>query len=130
MPRYRYPQIAESDVIPRALFEGRRRLLRQGAALALLVPLAITSFQRVRAAMGNRAWHWLHRLVYVSAGLGVTHLWILTRADYLVPSLYVGVFVVLVLFRLTDVMLVWHSRFTTERRGSLCASIWQCWPVA
>ena len=35
MPRYRYPNIAESEVTPRTLFEGRRRLLRQGVALGV-----------------------------------------------------------------------------------------------
>ncbi|WP_245904454.1 sulfite oxidase heme-binding subunit YedZ [Billgrantia lactosivorans] len=72
------------------------------AALLLLAPLAVTSFGRVRRAMGWTAWHWLHRLVYVAAGLGVTHFWILTRADYLWPSLYAGALAVLVLLRLYD----------------------------
>ncbi|KAA0013634.1 sulfoxide reductase heme-binding subunit YedZ [Billgrantia pellis] len=72
------------------------------AALLLLVPLAITSFARVRQAMGWTAWHWLHRLVYVSAALGVAHYWILTRADYLLPSLFAAVLAALVLFRLID----------------------------
>lgn len=40
MARYRYPAIAESEVTPRALFERRRRFLKQGAALgaAALLP--------------------------------------------------------------------------------------------
>ncbi|MCE9663903.1 sulfoxide reductase heme-binding subunit YedZ [Halomonas sp. M5N1S17] len=74
------------------------------AALLLLVPLAITSFRRVQQAMGYRAWHWLHRLIYVSAALGVTHLWVLTRADYLVPSILAAVLAGLTVFRLVDAM--------------------------
>lgn len=74
------------------------------AALLLLVPLAITSFASIRRAMGARAWHWLHRLIYVSAALGVTHLWILTRADYLMPMVAVGVLAVLVTFRIVDAL--------------------------
>jgi methionine sulfoxide reductase heme-binding subunit len=72
------------------------------AGLLLLVPLAITSFHRARRMMGDRAWHWLHRLVYVSAALGITHLWMLTRADYRLPALAAAVLVVLVIFRLVD----------------------------
>ncbi|SDJ83384.1 sulfite oxidase heme-binding subunit YedZ [Billgrantia gudaonensis] len=75
------------------------------AGLTLLVPLAVTSFKRVRQAMGEHAWHWLHRLVYVSAALGVTHLWILTRADYLMPSLFLAVLLLLVAFRIVDAIL-------------------------
>jgi len=70
--------------------------------LVLLVPLALTSFKRARQAMGERAWHWLHRLIYVSAALGATHLWILTRADYRLPTLVIAVLAALVLFRLVD----------------------------
>ncbi|WP_163557281.1 protein-methionine-sulfoxide reductase heme-binding subunit MsrQ [Halomonas sp. NO4] len=83
--------------------------VRYGAAgLVLLVPLAVTSFKRVRQAMGERAWHWLHRLVYVSAALGVTHLWILTRADYRMASLFLGVLLFLVVFRVGDAIV--HRR--------------------
>ncbi|MGQ4877051.1 sulfite oxidase heme-binding subunit YedZ [Billgrantia sp. LNSP4103-1] len=75
------------------------------AALLLLVPLALTSFRVVQRKMGYGAWHWLHRLVYVSAALGVMHLWILTRADYLLPTLFAAALGALVLFRLVDAAL-------------------------
>ncbi len=77
--------------------------IRYGAAaLLLLVPLAVTSFRRVQQAMGWAAWHWLHRLVYVAAALGVVHFWILTRADYLLPGLFAAALAALVIFRLID----------------------------
>jgi methionine sulfoxide reductase heme-binding subunit len=77
--------------------------IRYGAAaLLLLVPLALTSFRHSQRAMGRTAWHWLHRLIYVSAALGVTHYWILTRADYLLPTLFAAVLAALTLFRLID----------------------------
>lgn len=75
------------------------------AALILLLPLALTSFKRVQQRMGPRAWHWLHRLIYVSAALGVTHFWILTRADYLLPILYASALCGLILFRLIDALM-------------------------
>ena len=74
-------------------------------ALLLLVPLAITSLQWFPQQMGWKAWHWLHRLIYVSAGLGVYHLWELTRADYLVPLGFAIAFAVLVVFRLIDALI-------------------------
>ena len=80
--------------------------IRYGAtALLLLVPLALTSFRRAQEKMGYKAWHWLHRLVYVAATLGVVHLWILTRADYLLPSFFAAALVVLVLFRVIDAII-------------------------
>ena len=72
------------------------------AALLLLVPLALTSFRHVQRKMGFVAWHWLHRLVYVAATLGVIHLWVLTRADYLMPGIYAAVLAALITFRIVD----------------------------
>ncbi|WP_346798400.1 ferric reductase-like transmembrane domain-containing protein [Halomonas sp. Bachu 37] len=80
--------------------------VRYGAgALLLLIPLALTSFSRAPAVLGWSAWHWLHRLVYVSAALGVTHFWILTRADYLLPGTFALVFAGLASFRILDGMI-------------------------
>ncbi|WP_254274867.1 sulfite oxidase heme-binding subunit YedZ [Halomonas sp. 3H] len=80
--------------------------IRYGAAaLLLLVPLALTSFRRMQKAMGYTAWHWLHRLVYVAAALGVTHLWILTRADYRMPMLFAAALAALTVFRVGDALL-------------------------
>lgn len=72
------------------------------AALLLLLPLALTSFRHAQRWLGYTAWHWLHRLVYVAAALGVTHLWVLTRADYLMPSVYAAVLAALITFRIVD----------------------------
>ncbi|MFY0990214.1 hypothetical protein [Halomonas sp. C05BenzN] len=62
----------------------------------------------MQQAMGFTAWHWLHRLVYVSAALGVTHLWILTRADYRMPMLFAAALAALTVFRLGDALV--HRR--------------------
>ena len=75
------------------------------AALLLLVPLALTSFRYTQKAMGYSAWHWLHRLIYVSAALGVAHLWILTRADYLMATAFAVAVAALALFRVVDALL-------------------------
>jgi sulfoxide reductase heme-binding subunit YedZ len=42
-------------------------------ALVLLTALAATSFNRAIRLMGARRWQWLHRLVYLVAGLALLH---------------------------------------------------------
>ena len=43
------------------------------AALVLMAPLAATSFNRAIKALGAARWQALHRLVYVTIGLGLLH---------------------------------------------------------
>lgn len=42
-------------------------------AFVLLTPLAATSFNGAIKAMGAKRWQWLHKLVYLIAGLGLLH---------------------------------------------------------
>lgn len=80
------------------------------AALLLLVPLALTSFRSTQKAMGYTAWHWLHRLIYVSAALGAVHLWVLTRADYLMATSFAVAVAGLAAFRILDALIGRRSR--------------------
>jgi methionine sulfoxide reductase heme-binding subunit len=43
------------------------------SAFLLLTPLAATSFNRAIKALGAKRWQWLHKLVYVVAGLAILH---------------------------------------------------------
>ena len=43
------------------------------SAFVLLTPLAATSFNAAIRALGARRWKWLHKLVYLIAGLGLLH---------------------------------------------------------
>ncbi len=43
------------------------------SAFVLLTPLAATSFNRAIKALGAKLWQWLHKLVYIVAGLGILH---------------------------------------------------------
>jgi len=43
------------------------------SAFVLLTPLAATSFNAAIKAMGAKRWQWLHKLVYLIAGLGLLH---------------------------------------------------------
>ena len=62
-----------------------RRYITAGfAALVLLIPLAVTSTRGWIRRLGRR-WLKLHRLVYVSASLGVLHFYWKVRADTFWP---------------------------------------------
>jgi methionine sulfoxide reductase heme-binding subunit len=71
------------------------------AAFLLLVPLAITSTNRMMRRLGRR-WSQLHRLVYAIAIFGVVHFWWLKedKNDLSEPWLFAGLVSVLLLFRL------------------------------
>lgn len=69
-------------------------------ALALLVPLAVTSTDGMVRRLGGRRWKRLHRLVYVIAVLACLHYLWLVKADTLNPLVYTGVLVVLLVLRL------------------------------
>lgn len=68
-------------------------------ALVLLVPLAITSTNRMRRRLGRR-WLQLHRLVYGIAILAVWHYYWQAKADVREPLLYAGGLAALLGYRL------------------------------
>lgn len=68
------------------------------SAFVILIPLALTSTKGMMRRLGKR-WKKLHRGIYLSAGLGVIHFLWLTRADTREPMIYLGIFVLLMLFR-------------------------------
>ena len=67
-------------------------------AWLLMIPLAITSTRGMMRRLGRR-WQQLHRLVYISALLGVLHFMWLVKADHREPAIYLGVLGVLMLWR-------------------------------
>ncbi|MGE5204501.1 MAG: sulfite oxidase heme-binding subunit YedZ [Chlamydiota bacterium] len=67
-------------------------------AFVLLIPLALTSTQGMIRRLGRR-WQMLHRLIYVTAALGVVHYIWLVKADRRVPEIYGGILAVLLLYR-------------------------------
>ena len=58
------------------------------SAFVLMIPLAITSTQGWIRRLGGRQWNLLHRLVYVSATLGVIHYWWKVKVDTTFPMYY------------------------------------------
>jgi len=69
------------------------------AAFVLLIPLAITSINRVRKRVGARRWKRLHQLVYLIAPMGVIHYYLLVKADHRPPLIYGAVVAALLAYR-------------------------------
>jgi len=87
-------------------------------ALLLLVPLAITSTNRMMRRLG-RHWTQLHRLIYVIAILGVWHYYWQVKKDVREPLLYAGMLAVLLGYRLVRRSLA--ARRLTSTSGSATA---------
>lgn len=92
-----------------ALFEGLPYLRHGALALALLLPLAATSFPRLNARLGLRAWSALHRLVYAALALAALHVLAGPSADPRLAVAVAGLIAALLLARLVP-----SSRSTRE----------------
>lgn len=68
-------------------------------ALLLMVPLAMTSTSGMIRRLGKR-WQQLHRLVYLSALLGVLHFYWLVKSDITRPAQYAIVLALLLGYRI------------------------------
>jgi sulfoxide reductase heme-binding subunit YedZ len=68
-------------------------------AFVLLIPLALTSTKGWIRRLG-RKWLLLHRLIYVSAALGVLHYYWKVKADTRTPLIFAAVLATLLLLRL------------------------------
>jgi sulfoxide reductase heme-binding subunit YedZ len=69
------------------------------AALAMLLPLAITSTDGMVRRLGARAWRRLHRLAYLAGVAGVIHYFLMVKAGYTQPMIYAGILAALLAVR-------------------------------
>jgi len=67
--------------------------------LMLLVPLALTSSNKMVQRL-KKNWKRLHKLVYVISPLVVLHYFMMTRADFLQPTIMLSILLVLLGYRL------------------------------
>jgi len=67
-------------------------------ALLMLIPLAVTSTNRMMRRLGRR-WQRLHRLIYAIALLGVWHFYWQVKRDVREPLVYAGVLAMLLGYR-------------------------------
>lgn len=68
-------------------------------SLLLLIPLAVTSNHAMMLRL-KKNWQKLHRLVYVIALLVMLHYFMMIKADYKEPLIYLVILLLLLLYRL------------------------------
>jgi sulfoxide reductase heme-binding subunit YedZ len=70
------------------------------AAFFLMVPLTITSTDKMVKRLGGKRWIKLHRLVYLAGVLGVLHYWMLVKSDKRLPLTFAFILLLLLGHRL------------------------------
>jgi len=68
-------------------------------AFILLVPLAITSTDKMIKRLGGKRWGRLHSLVYLAGIAGVLHFWMLVKSDTRLPLTFGFILALLLAFR-------------------------------
>lgn len=86
----------------------RRYILIGTIVFALLLPLAVTSTDRMVRRLGAPSWKKLHRLVYPAAILAVLHFALMVKGPPVEPALYGLVLAVLLGLRLVKVRPFWR----------------------
>lgn len=70
----------------------RRNFITVGMlAFVLMLPLALTSTNKMIKRLGGARWRKLHQLIYVIAPLGVLHYYWMAKADKSQPLLYAAI---------------------------------------
>jgi len=82
----------------------------------LMVPLALTSADRIARWMGGRRWAALHRIIYLTAVGGVVHYLWLVKADIRAPLVYGGILAVLLAYRIVRAV---RRRLSRRARSSV-----------
>ena len=101
------------DLIWRDLGE-RRAMLIGIVAVALLIPLAVTSTSGWQRRLGKR-WRSLHRLIYPAAILSMWHYLWLDRDFITIPLIYAAIVTVLLVVRLP--LTRWAHKYSTITGG-------------
>src|SRR5258707_4951490 len=80
---------------------ARRPFIAIGmTAFFLMLPLAITSTDKMVKRLGGKRWARLHRIVYLSGVLGVLHYYMLVKSDVRLPLTFAFLLAVLLGFRI------------------------------
>lgn len=72
-------------------------------SFTLLLPLVVTSTNKMMKRLGGKRWKLLHKLTYVIASLSCLHFLMLVKADITEPVIYIMILAVLFALRL-----YWH----------------------
>ena len=65
----------------------------------LLLPLVFTSTNKMVKKLSFKIWKRLHSLIYIIAPLAALHFYLLTKADKTEPIIYLGIILLLLLWR-------------------------------
>ncbi len=68
-------------------------------AFTSMVPLAVTSTDRMIKRLGGKRWQKLHRLTYLAAAAGVFHYYLLVKSDVRKPLLFAALVLLLLGYR-------------------------------
>jgi methionine sulfoxide reductase heme-binding subunit len=80
---------------------GKRPFIAVGmTTFVLLIPLAVTSTNRMVKRLGGKRWMRLHRLVYLAGAGGVLHFWMLVKSDVRLPLTFGFLLLLLLGYRL------------------------------
>jgi sulfoxide reductase heme-binding subunit YedZ len=80
---------------------ARRRFILVGVlAFTSLVPLAVTSTDKMIKRLGGKRWQKLHRLTYLAAAAGVFHYYLLVKSDVRKPLAFAVLVALLLGYRL------------------------------
>ena len=82
-------------------------------AFVLMTPLAITSNKKMIKLLSSKVWQRLHLLIYPIAVLGVFHFFMMVRADFSRPSIYLAVILALLAYR------YWKNVITATSKASV-----------
>lgn len=69
------------------------------ASFLLMIPLAVTSTNRMVKRLGGKRWSKLHKLAYVCAAGGVLHYYLLVKSDTTKPLIFAAILAVLLGYR-------------------------------
>lgn len=83
------------------------------AALLMLIPLAVTSTNKMMRRLGKR-WQKLHRLIYIIVPLGAWHFYWLVKKDVTEPLIYAAITAFLLGYR--------YSRAQRKKQAALASS--------
>lgn len=70
--------------------------------LLIMVPLAVTSTNKMIRWLGTKRWKGLHRIAYIAAGAGVLHYYLLVKADTTWPIIFAIVLGLLLGYRIAS----------------------------
>lgn len=96
----------------------KRRFIFFGMlGFVLLVPLAVTSTNAMIKRLGGERWNRLHKLVYVAAGCGVVHYYMLVKADTRKPIIFGIALVLLLAYRVFNYFFPQWTEFNRRPRA-------------